>query len=160
MQVLKGFRELKKLGLITKIPNMVCGQSKGCSPIYQAFKEGDDEIERFENPETVAHAIANPYPPSGNEVLRKLNQFNGYCEAINDKEIQHIKRKLSREGIFVQPASVVGIGAIKKLKQRNIISKDDKIVSIVTGSGLKTIQHQEIESKPEKINIQNLRNKL
>ncbi len=158
--VLKGFRELKKSGLITKIPNMVCGQSKGCSPIYQAFKEDVDEIKRFENPETLAHAIANPHPPSGNEVLRKLKQFNGYCESINDKEIQDIQRKLSKEGIFVQPASVVGIGAIKKLKQRNIISKNDKIVSIVTGSGLKTIQHQEIENKPEKININNLRNKL
>ncbi|WP_456365507.1 threonine synthase, partial [Thermococcus sp.] len=70
--VAKGFIELKESGLIEELPTLVAVQAEGCSPICRAFKEGKEKIERFERPKTIAKAIANPYPPSGNAVLKLL----------------------------------------------------------------------------------------
>ncbi|MEM3616089.1 MAG: threonine synthase, partial [Candidatus Methanomethylicia archaeon] len=38
----KGFMEFYILGLIDKLPRMVCVQSEGCAPIVEAFKSGGD----------------------------------------------------------------------------------------------------------------------
>ncbi|ACS90122.1 MULTISPECIES: threonine synthase [Thermococcus] len=134
--IVKGFLELKESGLIEDLPTFVAVQAEGCSPICKAFNESRQKIERFENPHTIAHAIENPYPPSGNAVLRLLNELKGLCVAVSDEEILEAQQDLGREGIFVQPASATGIAAIKKLRGR--IEEDTKVVSILTGSGLKT----------------------
>lgn len=135
--ILKGFLELKESRIIRKIPTLICVQARGCSPIYRAFIEGKDKIVRFKNPNTIAHAIENPYPPSGNDVLRKLRKYRGLCIAVSDEEILNAQRELAKEGIFVQPASAVGIAALKKLRGEEDISKGERVVSIITGSGLK-----------------------
>ena len=72
--IIKGFLELKKSELVDKLPTFVCVQAEGCSPIYKAFIDGKEKTERFENPHTIAHAIENPYPPSGHAVLRLLKK--------------------------------------------------------------------------------------
>lgn len=138
--IVKGFLELKESGLIDKLPTFVAVQAEGCSPICRAFNKGRQKIERFENPNTVAHAIENPYPPSGNAVLRLLKKLKGLCIAVSDEEILKAQQDLGREGLFVQPASATGIAAIKKLRGRKI-EENAKLVSILTGSGLKTLSH-------------------
>ncbi len=137
--IAKGFIELKKSGLIDELPMLVAVQAEGCSPICRAFKEGKEKIERFENPNTVAKAIANPYPPSGNALLKLLREFGWKCVAVSDGEILEAQRELSEEGLFVQPASAAGIAALKRLE----LPEGSKVVSILTGSGLKTLSHAE-----------------
>ncbi|WP_297508107.1 threonine synthase [Thermococcus sp.] len=141
--IAKGFIELKESGLIDELPTLVAVQAEGCSPICRAFKEGKEKIERFERPETIAKAIANPYPPSGNAVLKLLREFGWKCVAVSDGEIIKAQKKLAGEGLFVQPASATGIAALKKLTQSDVISEGSKVVSILTGSGLKTLPHAE-----------------
>jgi len=41
------------------------------------------------------------------------------------------------EGIFVEPASASSIAGLKKLIKKQIISKDERVVCITTGHGLK-----------------------
>ena len=141
--IIKGFLELKKSELIDRLPTFVCVQAEGCSPIYKAFINGKEKIGRFENPHTIAHAIENPYPPSGNAVLRLLKKLNGISIAVSDEEILNAQRMLAQEGIFVQPASATGIAAVKKLREEGRIKEDEKIVSILTGAGLKTLHQLE-----------------
>ena len=141
--IVKGFLELKESGLIEKLPRFVTVQAEGCSPICKAFNNGKEKIERFENPHTIAHAIENPYPPSGNVVLRRLRELDGLCVAVSDEEILNAQKELGREGLFVQPASATGIAAIRKLREKGIIEENSRIVSILTGAGLKTLSHVE-----------------
>jgi threonine synthase len=131
--IYKGFVELKESGLIDKIPEMVAVQAEGCSPICRAFKERRSKIKKFENPHTIAHAIENPYPPSGNAVLRILKERGWKCIAVDDEGIINAQRLLARDGVFVQPASATSFAAFKKLKLKN-----KRVVLILTGSGLKT----------------------
>ncbi|WP_297489799.1 threonine synthase [Thermococcus sp.] len=141
--IAKGFIELKENELIEELPTLIAVQAEGCSPICRAFKEGKEKIERFKKPETIAKAIANPYPPSGNAVLKLLREFGWKCVAVSDEEITEAQRKLAGEGLFVQPASATGIAAVKKLIESGVISEGSKVVSILTGSGLKTLPHAE-----------------
>lgn len=135
--ILKGFREFHLCGLIDKLPTMVCAQAQGCSPIHRAWANGDETIARFENPETIAHAIENPYPPSGNEVLRKMSEYGGICVAVNDEEILEAQLQLAREGIFGQPAAAVPLASVRKMRDTKIVGRNDTVVCIVTGGGLK-----------------------
>jgi threonine synthase len=135
--ILKGFEEFRACGLIRKVPRMVCAQASGCSPIHNAYINQQETMSRFENPHTVAHAIENPYPPSGNEVLRKLRGEGGIFVAVTDEEILHAQRRLAEEGIFAQPAAAVPLAAVEELGKKNTLSKNDTAVCIVTGGGLK-----------------------
>jgi len=138
--IAKGFIELRKSGLIEELPALIAVQAEGCSPICRAFKEGKAKVERFERPKTIAKAIANPYPPSGNAVLKLLREFGWECVSVSDEEIIEAQRKLAGEGLFVQPASATGIAALEKLTESGVIQESAKVVSILTGSGLKTLK--------------------
>ncbi|AIU69056.1 threonine synthase [Thermococcus eurythermalis] len=134
--VAKGFIELYESGLIDNLPKLIAVQAEGCSPICRAFHEGEEKVERFENPKTIAKAIANPYPPSGNAVLKLLREFGWECVAVSDEGIRKAQERLAREGLFVQPASATGIAALEKLD----LPEGAKVVSILTGSGLRTLK--------------------
>jgi threonine synthase len=136
--ILKGFEEFKNCGLIKNVPKIICAQASGCSPIYSAYIKNEERITRIENPHTIAHALENPHPPSGNDVLRKIRRTGGLCVAVSDEEILQAQRELAeRTGIFGQPAAAVSLASVKKLREENLLTPKDTIVCIVTGSGLK-----------------------
>ena len=134
----KGYVELKRSDLIEDIPELICAQAAGCSPIYNAFSQGKERIERVEHPNTIAHAIRNPYPPSGNAVLRILKEGN-HCEIAEDHEILEAQKELAKDGLFVQPASAVSLAVVKKLVAQEKIEKGSKVILVLTGAGLKYI---------------------
>lgn len=133
----KGFREFFNVGLIDKVPKMVAVQGSGCSPIYNAYRDGKPEIDRVEEPNTIAHAIENPFPPSGNAVLRMLKRNGGLAVGVSDEEILDCQKRLASLGFFVQPASATSLAALDRLYMDKVIKKSDSIVCILTGAGLK-----------------------
>ncbi len=135
--IIKGFEEFKLCGLIDRMPRIVCAQASGCAAIYTAQKKNHERISRVENPDTIAHAIENPLPPSGNEILRKLRANDWISVAVTDKEIIHAQRRLAGEGIFGQPASAVPLAAVRQLTGQGVIGSDASVVLLISGSGLK-----------------------
>jgi threonine synthase len=135
--IIKGFEEFLDCGLIKKVPRFVCAQASGCAPIYKAYSEKSEKVSPFQNPDTIAHAIENPFPPSGNEVLRKIKRNGGIFVAVTDQEILHAQKRLAEEGIFAQPAGAVPLAALTKLREDSAIDGKSTVVCIVTGGGLK-----------------------
>lgn len=155
----KGFREFKEAGLIDNIPKIICAQSAGCSPIHKAYTQNREEIERFKNPNTIAHAIENPLPPSGNQVLRMLKRNGGFTEAVKDEEIISAQKMMAEEGLFMQPASSVPLAALIKLKNNGKIEKDSTIVLTGTGGGLKyTSVFDKYDLKYKQIDLEEINN--
>jgi len=154
----KGFREFKEAGIIDKIPKIICAQSSGCSPIDKAFNENKDKIERFGNPNTIAHAIENPLPPSGNQVIRMLKRNGGFTVSVEDKEIIEAQKNLANNGLFLQPASCVPLAALKKLRKEDKIEEDAKVVLIGTGGGLKyTSVFEKYDFRYNEINLEDIK---
>jgi threonine synthase len=134
--ILKAFLEMKHSGLIRSLPKFIAVQAEGCAPIAKAYEDGEESVESVKEPKTVAAAIADPFPPSGNEVLRKLRK-HGRAIAVSDKEILESQLMLARSGIFVQPASATTIAAIRRMKEEGCEGK--RFMCILTGAGIKAI---------------------
>jgi threonine synthase len=128
---------MKKFGFTSKMPRFICAQAAGCSPIAVAFDKGEMKVVRFPNPDTIAHAIENPFPPSGNETLALLEKYDGVAIGVSEEAIISAQAEQASNGLFGQPASAVPIGAAYEAKKRGIISEKDRVITILTGSGLK-----------------------
>lgn len=135
--IIKGFEEFRHAGLIAAMPRFAAVQAAGCAPVYRAFREGSERVQRVERPETLAHAIENPFPPSGNEVLRKIRAMGGVVAAVSDEEMIAAQRELAGEGILAQPEGAAPIAAVRSLAEEGRITRGETVVCIVTGGGLK-----------------------
>jgi threonine synthase len=134
----KGFTEFHKLGFIKELPRMTGIQAVGAAPIVQAIKSGSDEIVPVGKPETIATAIRIGAPVSWKKAVNAIRESHGTAETVTDAEILDAQKMLARlEGLFVEPASASSIAGLKKLVENGEIDKDECIVCVATGHGLK-----------------------
>ena len=134
----KGFTEYHKLGFIRNLPKMTGIQAAGSAPIAQMIKTGSSEMVCVENPETVATAIRIGAPVSWKKAVNAIRNSGGTAETVTDDEILAAQKLLARvEGIFVEPASASSIAGLIKLISNGIIGKDESVVCVTTGHGLK-----------------------
>lgn len=127
----KAFYELAEIGLINRIPKFAGIQAVGCSPVYNAWKEGKDEISQVKRPKTIASAIIVGNPIDGPKALFAIRKSRGVCEKVSDKEIIQAQKELALEGIYAEAGGAVAYAGAKKLKL------EGKVVVLVTGHGLK-----------------------
>lgn len=134
--IYKGFVELKKLGLINKIPKMTGIQSTGANPVFSAIRSKSETIEPVKEPETVATAIRIGNPVNARKALRAIYESKGSSLEVTDEEILNAQRDLaSKEGIGVEPASAASIAGLRKIASD--IKEDETVVSVTTGHLLK-----------------------
>ena len=134
----KGFTEFQNLGFIRTLPKMTGIQAEGSAPIAQAIKSGSKDIKPVVNPETIATAIRIGAPVSWKKAVNAIRDSCGTAETVTDDEILEAQKMLSRlEGLFVEPASASSIAGLKKLVENGVIDKDERVVCVTTGHGLK-----------------------
>jgi len=134
----KGVTEFHELGLIKTLPKMTGIQAAGSAPIVQAIKGGSDTIVPVSAPETVATAIRIGAPVSWKKAINAIRKSHGTAETVTDEEILSAQKFLARvEGLFVEPASASSIAGLIKLVENGTIDKDERIVCVTTGHGLK-----------------------
>jgi len=139
--LMRGFADLKGLGVAPKLPLFIGVQAKGCSPLPRAFSQRKTNFAIFPNPHTIAHAISNPNPPGGRLVLKMIRENGGRLIAVSDEEILRAQKDLAEdEGLFCDPASATTFAGIRQLDRARMFKADDRIVLILTGSGLKTLE--------------------
>jgi threonine synthase len=134
----KGFTEFHELGVVKTLPKMTGIQAAGSAPIAQAIKNGMDRIVPVAAPETVATAIRIGAPVSWKKAMNAIRESHGTAETVMDAEILDAQKTLARvEGLFVEPASASSIAGLKKLVENGEIDKDERVVCVTTGHGLK-----------------------
>ncbi len=141
-KVAKGFAELFEVGLLDEEPSVrVSGaQAKGCSPVATAFAEGTDAI-RPVKPATIAKSLAIGNPADGWYALDVIRRSGGSCGSVTDGEILDGIGLLARtEGIFAETAGGVTIATLAKLVAQGVVRPDERVVAMVTGHGLKTVE--------------------
>ena len=134
----KGFVELRELGLTDEAPQMIGIQAEGAAPIADSLNKGISEVKFIDNPETVATAIRIGSPVNWKKAVRAVKESKGLVEKVSDAEILEAQGLLAKqEGLFVEPASAASIAGLIKLIRRGLIDKDELVVCILTGHGLK-----------------------
>jgi threonine synthase len=134
----KGFSEFYELGVVKTLPKMIGIQAGGSAPIAHAIMSGSDTIVPVSTPETVATAIRIGAPVSWKKAMTAIRESYGTAETVTDEEILSAQKMLARvEGLFVEPASASSIAGLIKLVDNGTIDKDERIVCVTTGHGLK-----------------------
>jgi len=136
----KGFRELKKIGLIEEeiTPKIYVAQAEGCCPIVTAVKENTEFIKPVV-PKTIAKSLAIGNPADGYYAYKTVKESGGFGEVASDEEIVEAMKLLAKtEGIFTETAGGVTLACAKKLIEQDRIPRDESIVICITGNGLKT----------------------
>jgi len=135
--VWKGLKELKGVGLIKRLPKILGFQAERCAPIVNSFKAGAEHIDPV-RPKTLAAAIAVGNPLDGLPALDALRESKGVAEAVSDGEILRAQKLLAlREGIWAEPSGAVALAGILKLLKMGHLSRNDSVVCLITGHGLK-----------------------
>lgn len=134
--VLKGFEELKMMGLTDKIPALAGIQSAGCAPMVHAWQQGLDVAEPVRSPRTHITTLSTGDPGRTYTWLRQhMHQDGGgIFESVTDEEAFrtiHIIAKM--EGLSIEPASAVAFAGLIKLVRMGVIKPTDVIVVNCTG---------------------------
>ncbi len=139
-KVARGFEEWREVGLVEgELPVMNGAQAEGCSPVAQAFEGGHSTCKPV-RPETIAKSLAIGNPADGPYALELARRSSGGVDAVSDDEIREGIRLLAETtGIFTETAGGVTVAVLKKLAERGEIDPDERVVALITGEGLKTL---------------------
>jgi threonine synthase len=133
--VYKGFREMKEMGWVDKIPAFAPIQAEGCSPMVISWKKGLEKAEPVTSPQTHIETLATGDPGRSYEFLRQhVNNTNGVFESVSDEEAfraMHVLAKM--EGISAEPAAAVAFAGLFKLIRAGVIKSNETVVVNCTG---------------------------
>lgn len=134
----KGFAEYESLGFVQGHPRIRGIQAEKAAPIAHMFEAKLDSMEPVARPETVATAIRIGNPANWKKTIRAIRESGGASSTVTDDEILASQKMLARrEGIFTEPAGAASLaGLIKDIRARRL-DKDERIVCVCTGHGLK-----------------------
>ncbi|GJQ60061.1 MAG: threonine synthase [Candidatus Scalindua sp. AMX11] len=133
----KGFILMREMGMITKLPRIVCVQAARANPLYQSYQNGFKEYHPIKAQKTHASAIQIGNPVSINKAIKVLKQFDGIVEQATEDELANAAALADTTGLFNCPHTGVALAALFKLVKRGEIGKDERVVIISTAHGLK-----------------------
>jgi threonine synthase len=150
----KGMRELHALGLIERLPRIDCAQAEGSAAVSRAIQRtresgrvpsGKDwqsvQIEPVQA-RTLADSISVDEPRDGLAAVRAVIESGGHAESVCDDAILDAIKDVARlAGVFVEPSCACAWACLRKMAEAGKVEKDERIVCLMTGCGLKDIQN-------------------
>jgi len=139
--VCKGFAELKHLGLIARVPQVIGVQAAGASPIAHSFAKYDgtnvdiDDIEAT----TVADSICVGKPRDIVKAVTYVHENGGRFVSVSDEQILDAIGILARRtGVFAEPAGAAAFAGLSALAADEDLRGASAAI-LITGNGLKDI---------------------
>jgi threonine synthase len=136
--VWRGAQQLYRLGLLERLPRLVCVQQDTCAPMVKSWEAGSPVTrpqDVFLEPTGIAEAIlrGNPtqtYP----HLYGVVRQSGGSFEAVRLDEILEAQRMIHElEGIVVCPSSATTVAALRRLAAAGEVRQDDVVFVNLTG---------------------------
>ena len=158
--VWKGWRDLHAAGLIDRLPRIDCVQSEGSAAIcrtIESLREGAP-VSDWRSVEvmsvaakTVADSISVDQPRDGLAAVRAVIESGGEAVTVSDDAIlAAIGELASTTGVFAEPSAAATWAAAKKLATNGQIGKDETVVLLITGNGLKDVGAVRV-GEPERV---------
>src|ERR1039458_7796908 len=133
----KGFRELRDLGLVARLPRISVVQAEGANPLVRSFAANHGESMEPVEAHTRATAIRIGNPASWRKAARIIQETGGWCLDVSEAEIAIAKAELGAEGLGCEPASAVTLSGLKKLRAQGVVASNETVVLVLTGHTLK-----------------------
>jgi threonine synthase len=135
----KGFKDLASLGWLDQIPHIFGVQAEGSAAIANAYHAGGEVIVPV-SANTIADSISVDLPRDGVRAVRAARETGGGYILVSDEEIIAAIAALGKVGIFAEPAGATSYAGLVKAIRSGVISRDEPVLVINTGSGLKDIR--------------------
>ena len=132
-----GFKMMKDLGLITRYPRLCVAQAANANPMYRAFMASAETVSPMQAQQTHASAIQIGNPVSAPRAMWALRAMNGVVEEATEEELADACARADRTGLYTCPHTGVALAAVFKLRERGVITPDQRVVVISTANGLK-----------------------
>jgi threonine synthase len=133
----KGFREMRELGLIARMPKISVIQAAGANPLVRSLKLNHGAVLEPMEANTRATAIRIGNPASWRKSARVIQESGGWCLDVTEAEIAIAKAEIGAEGLGCEPASAVTLAGLKKLHKQGVIRSGETVVLVLTGHTLK-----------------------
>lgn len=147
--VWKGWRDLRAMGLVNRMPRLLCAQAGGSPAISRAAwaamadgTAGNWRALRIEpvHAETLADSISVDLPRDGLAAVRAIIESEGNAVVVSDEAILDAIPEVARgAGVFCEPAAACAWAAVRAARAEGILAPSDRVVCLLTGSGLKDI---------------------
>lgn len=141
--VMKGFEELRNMGLTDRMPKLACFQVAGSAPMANSFHKGLTAAENVDRPVTDITTLATGVPGQAYEVLRELIvQYGGTIDAVTDAEAFRALHVLAKmDGLSVEPATAVAFAGLFNLIRNGKIRPDETVVINCSGHTFPVEKH-------------------
>ncbi|MCB9153212.1 MAG: threonine synthase [Caldilineae bacterium] len=141
----KGLRDLLELGWIDHMPRIYGVQAAGSNFMAEAWQAGLYGLRVLEKPPIDAHTVADSIsaglPRDRIKAMAAVVDTGGAYVTVTDDEILAAIPVLARGcGVFAEPAGATSYAGLVKAVEQGLVSPDDRIVVINTGSGLKDVK--------------------
>ena len=133
----KGFREMRELGLVARMPRISVIQAAGANPLVRSLSANHGKDLEPVEAHTRATAIRIGNPASWRKAVRVIQDTDGWCLDVTEAEIAIAKAELGAEGLGCEPASAVTLAGLKKLRAEGKIGSGETVVLVLTGHTLK-----------------------
>jgi threonine synthase len=133
----KGFREMRELGLIARIPRISVIQAAGANPLVRSMAANHGASLEPVEAHTRATAIRIGNPASWRKAAKVIEESGGWCLDVTETEIAIAKAEIGAEGLGCEPASAVTLAGLKKLCAQGAIQPSETVVLVLTGHTLK-----------------------
>ena len=131
-----GFTELKAMGIIDRLPQVIGVQASACAPLESTWRAGGGSLSGCEVLPSLADGIAVMRPARWHSIIEAVRSTGGGILRVSESAIRSALLELGRMGFFVEPTAAVAMAGVRKLLfQRGDV---ETIVSVLTGTGLKS----------------------
>ncbi len=135
----KGLLEMRAMGVIDRLPRLVCAQAEKANPLYRSYLNNFQDFEPRVAGKTMASAIQIGAPVSVRKAITVLREFDGIVEQASEEELANAAAEADRDGLFVCPQTGVALAAFSRLLAKQEIKPGDSVVVISTAHGLKFV---------------------
>jgi threonine synthase len=136
----QGFEQFRRLELLDgPSPRIYGGQAEGCAPVATAY--ADERRVSPVRPATAAQSLAIGDPADGDLAIATARASGGAIYAVPEEDVGPNMALLAElTGVFGETAAGVTLGALRTAVTRGEVGERDRVVVLVTGTGLKTPQ--------------------
>lgn len=137
--LVKGFRELRAIGVADALPSVCAVQPEGCSPVIAAWRTGADAVEPWDHPDTIVGELEIEDPAGGARALDALDDVAGDGLTVTDDEaLESAVTVCQSEVLEVGGPGGVALAGAWSLAEDGELGADDEVIVVNPDAGSKT----------------------